>query len=77
MCFLCVLFKTDGRFTLAEMGDKQLRKDGGNRRDTKRETPPSLHRHGTDAFCEHPLFSHSVLFWPEFLQLQLCYSSML
>ncbi|KAM7404212.1 hypothetical protein PAMP_011579 [Pampus punctatissimus] len=31
----------NGRFTLAEMGDKQLRKDGGNRRDTKRETPPS------------------------------------
>lgn len=29
MCvFLCVLFKTDGRFTLVEMGDKQLREDG-------------------------------------------------
>lgn len=42
MCvFLCVLFKTDGRFTLAEMGDKQLRGDGGNCRDTKTGTPPS------------------------------------
>ncbi len=39
--FLCVLFKTDGRFTLAEMGDKQLRKNGGNRWDKKRER----HRH--------------------------------
>lgn len=27
--FLCVLFKTDGQFTLTEVSDKQLGKDGG------------------------------------------------
>lgn len=42
MCvFLCVLFKTDGRFTLAEMGDKQLRKDGVNLKDRDADIPSS------------------------------------
>lgn len=42
MCvFLCVLFKTDGRFTLAEMGDKQLRKDEGNLKERDVAIPSS------------------------------------
>lgn len=55
MCvFLCVLFKTDGRFTLAEMGDKQLREDEGKPPGHKeRETPPSRPVSATDAWCGH------------------------
>lgn len=41
--FLCVLFKTDGQFTLTEVGDKQLRKDGGETEGARREeTTPYL-----------------------------------
>lgn len=51
MCvFLCVLFKTDGRFTLAEMGDKQLGKDrGGETAGTQRERDSAI----ADACCGH------------------------
>lgn len=64
VCVLCVLFKTDGRFTLAEMSDKQLRKDGGKPLGHKqRDTAVPLiqwHRHSADARCGHPRFSRSV-----------------
>lgn len=65
VCVLCVLVKTDGQFTLAEMviNSSERMEETAKIQRQGHHLLFQLHRHGTHAYCGHAGFSRSVLFF--------------